>query len=85
MACDIIESAVMDADDELRKSDGSLRLSTFDDILEIGKMAREKLRFLNRNSGYMDDSVWGTKCDDFQQGPFSDAEEAGAIFWLCRT
>lgn len=64
MAADIIETSIMDIDDELHKLDKDFHFEMFNDIKEVMKLAKMKLKYLQSNSVYMNDSVWGTKCDD---------------------
>lgn len=64
MACDIIESAVLDLNDVLHKSKSDLDITSFDDIKELSKIAKGKLTYLQKNSEYMNDLVWGERCDD---------------------
>ena len=64
MACDIIDFAVMDVDDILHKYDKELCFEMFNDIREISTLAKEKLKFFQKNSGYMKELVWADKCDD---------------------
>ena len=64
MACDIIESATMDFNDVLKRVDDTLVMEQFDDIRNLSKSAKEKLRFLSKNSKLMKDLAWAYKCDD---------------------
>lgn len=64
MACDIVESCVMDMNDSLKKVDDSLSVEMFDGMLKIFKDAKSKLAMFQRNTGYLDNSYWGDKCDD---------------------
>ena len=67
MCTDIIETAVMDIDDILRGCDKDLHFELFNDIRQISVMAKEKLKYLRENSGYMKDLVWADKCDDMYE------------------
>ena len=64
MACDIIESATMDFNDVLKRVDDTLVMEQFDDIRNLSKSAKEKLRYLSQNSKLMKDLAWAYKCDD---------------------
>ena len=64
IACDIIESAVLDMNDLLKKYDKTLSVEMFDDIKKLSDNAKEKLKFFQRNSGYLNSWIWGAKCDD---------------------
>ena len=74
MACDIIESAIIDTNDMLHKHDKELSFEMFNDIQQLSKMAKEKLKFLQNNSGYMKDLVWADKCDNMYQMMLSKAK-----------
>lgn len=67
MACDIIESAIIDVDDTLHRYDRDLHFEMFNDIRQVADMARKKLQYLSRNSGYMADMAWGDKCDNMYE------------------
>ena len=64
MCADIIESSVIDMDDILHRYDKSLCIEMFNDIRQVMNMSKEKLKYLQQNSGYMKDLVWADKCDD---------------------
>lgn len=64
MACDIIQSCIIDINDILHKTDKDLHFEQFDDIKQIGEMVKSKLDFLQKNSKYMNNAFWGDKCDD---------------------
>ena len=64
MCADIIESSVIDMDDILHRYDKNTYMEMFDDIRQVMSMAKEKLRYMQENSGYMKDLVWGERCDD---------------------
>ena len=67
MACDIIESATMDFNDVLKRVDDTLVMEQFDDIRNLSKSAKEKLRFLSKDSKLMKDLEWAYKCDDMYE------------------
>ncbi len=67
MACDIIDTAVMDANDIIKKTDRDLCFDMFSDLSRLAKMAREKLQFLQNNTGYAKDLVWADKCDNMYE------------------
>ena len=64
MCADIIESSVIDMDDILHRYDKDTYMEMFNDMRQVMSMAKEKLRYMQENSGYMKDLVWGGKCDD---------------------
>lgn len=64
MACDIIQSCIIDINDLLHKTDKDLHYEQFDDIKQISEMVKSKLDFLQNNSTYMNNVFWGDKCDD---------------------
>ena len=67
MACDIIESATMDFNDVLKRVDDTLVMEQFDDIRNLSKSAKEKLRFLSKSSKLMKDLELAYKCDDMYE------------------
>lgn len=65
MACDIIESSVLDFNETLHQSLGDdYNLDMFNPLQEALKKAQENLTYLNANSPYMKRAVWGDKCDN---------------------
>lgn len=64
MACDIIDTAIIDANDIIKRTDRDLCFDMFNDLSRLAKMAKEKLQFLQNNSGYAKDVVWADKCDN---------------------
>ena len=64
MACDIIESAIMDFNSIIQRTDKTLVLEQFDDLKDLSKKAKEKLLYLSKNSKFMKDLTWGYRCDD---------------------
>ena len=67
MACDIIETAVMDVNDVLHRYGKDITYEMFDDMRELSKMAKSKLKFLQKNSSYMEDLAWADKCDNLYE------------------
>ena len=76
MCADIIKSAVQDMDSILHRYDKNMYMEMFDDIKQVMSMSEEKLRYLQKNSGYLKDLIWGEKCDDMYEMIKS---KAGAI------
>lgn len=64
MACDIIESAVIDLNDILHRSRPGIDITTFDDLKQVSEMAKDKLRYLQEKGDYMKDLIWAEKCDN---------------------
>lgn len=67
MATDIIDTAVRDVDDILHRQDENFHLEMFNDIRQLSEMAKGKLDYLRKHSGYMKDLVWADKCDDMYE------------------
>lgn len=76
MCADIIESSVIDMDDILHRYDKNTYMEMFNDMRQVMSMAKEKLSYLQQNSGYLKDLVWGEKCDNMYDMMLS---KAGAI------
>jgi hypothetical protein len=51
-------------DDILHRYDNNMYMEMFDDIKQVMSMSKEKLKYLQENSGYLKDLVWGEKCDN---------------------
>ena len=67
MACDIIESCVLDMNDTLHKTHPDMTVEMFDTLIKMAKEAKEHLEFLRRNSTVLEMFIWGDKCDDMYQ------------------
>ena len=67
MACDILDSLILDANDILHKTDKTIQLEMFDDLKDITKLVKEKINYLNKNSKYMTDLFWAYKTDDMYE------------------
>lgn len=64
MCCDIIECSVVDVNDVLHRTKKDLKITTFNDINNSMKMAEEKLKYLSKNSEYMNDNTWSDHCNN---------------------
>ena len=67
MCADMMKSAIIDIDDILHKYDKELHIEMFNDMRQLMEMSEQKLSFLQKNSGYLKDLVWGEKCDDMYE------------------
>jgi hypothetical protein len=76
MCADIIKSSIQDMDSILHKYDKNMFMEMFNDIRQVMDMSEQKLRYLQQNSGYLKDLVWGERCDDMYDMILS---KAGAI------
>lgn len=76
MCADIIKSAIQDMDSILHRYDKNMYMEMFNDIRQVMDMSEEKLHYLQENSGYLKDLVWGEKCDNMYEMILS---KAGAI------
>lgn len=64
MCSDIMKSSVQDIDSILYKYANGYRIDMFDDMKQLMGMCESKLSFLQKNSDYLKDLVWGEKCDN---------------------
>lgn len=64
MCCDIIESATLDMNDILRRTEKGASITTFEDLRQILSLAKEKLKYLQETGDYMKDLVWADNCDN---------------------
>jgi hypothetical protein len=76
MCADIIKSSVLDMDSILHKYDKNMYMEMFNDIRQVMEMSEQKLSYLQKNSGYLKDLVWGEKCDNMYDMMLS---KSGAI------
>ena len=76
MCADIIKSAIQDMDSILHKYDKNMYMEMFNDIRQVMEMSEQKLSYLQKNSGYLKDLVWGEKCDNMYDMMLS---KSGAI------
>lgn len=73
MCADIIKSAIQDMDSILHRYDKNMYMEMFNDIKQVMEMSEQKLQYLQHNSGYLKDLVWGEKCDDMYEMVLSKA------------
>lgn len=73
MACDLIERAVMDVDDVIKRHDKDLVFEEFNDLRQLASLAKAKLKFFQREGDYMQDLIWADKCDDMYEVLMSKA------------
>ena len=76
MCADIIKSSVQDMDSILHRYDKNMYMEMFNDIKQVMSMSEQKLQYLQHNSDYLKDLVWGEKCDNMYDLMLS---KAGAI------
>ena len=67
ICCDIIESATVDMNDALRRTDKTASITTFDDLRQTLSLAKEKLKYLQDKGDYMKDLVWADNCDNMYE------------------
>ena len=73
MCCDIIESATIDMNDILRRTEKDASITTFEDLRQILSLAKEKLKYLQDTGDYMKDLVWADNCDNMYEMMISKA------------
>ena len=73
ICCDIIESATVDMNDVLRRTDKTASITTFDDLRQTLSLAKEKLKYLQEKGDYMKDLVWADNCDNMYEMMISKA------------
>ena len=67
MCCDIIESATIDMNDVLHRTNPCKDIVTFDDLRQTLSLAKEKLKYLQKTGDYMKDLVWADSCDNMYE------------------
>lgn len=75
MACDIIESAVMDMNDLVKRHDEKLSVEKFNGLLRLLKDVKKKLSIFHKDSGYLGTNVWIERCDDMYRMVLSKARK----------
>ena len=73
MCADIIKSSIQDMDTILHRYDKTMYMEMFNDMRQVMDMAEQKLSYLQQNSGYLKDLVWGEKCDNMYDMMLSKA------------
>ena len=73
MCADIIKSSIQDMDTILHRYDKNVFMEMFNDMRQVMDMAEQKLSYLQQNSGYLKDLVWGEKCDNMYDMMLSKA------------
>ena len=63
MACDLIETAHMNANEALKKVNKDYSMDNFQDLTSLVGGVKRHLKFLQQETGYMDDLTWGDNCD----------------------
>lgn len=67
MCCDMIESAIIDVNDILHRTKPDINITTFSDIHQVLKLAKQKLKYLQETGDYMKDLVWADNCDNMYE------------------
>jgi hypothetical protein len=63
MACDLIETAHFNANEVLQKVNKNYSMDNFQDLTSLIGGVKRHLKFLQSETGYMDDLAWGEGCD----------------------
>lgn len=64
LAADIIDTAAMDFNDVLHRTDKTMDMVQFNDIRKLAKEAKGKLEWFSTHSPYMNDIDFGNKSDN---------------------
>lgn len=67
MCCDIIESCIIDTNSIIHRTDKELSFAMFNGFSQLAQMVKDKLKFLQQNSGYGKQLVWADKCDNMYE------------------
>lgn len=67
LAADIIDTAAMDFNDVLHRSDKDLDMIQFDDMRKLAKEAKSKMEYFAKHSNYLQDIAFGDKSDNMYQ------------------
>lgn len=64
LAADIIDTATLDFNDVLHRTDKELDMTNFNDIREFAEAAKAKLKFFSEHTNIMKDVAFGDKSDN---------------------
>lgn len=64
LAADIIDTAIMDFNDILHKTNKDLDMTHFNDIKELADAAKDKLKYFSKHSNMIKDVAFGDKSDN---------------------
>lgn len=67
MCCDIIDSCIIDANSIIHRTDKDLSITMFDGLNQLSKMVKDKMKFLQQNSGFAKELIWADKCDNMYE------------------
>lgn len=67
MACDIIDSAVVDMKETIKAVDATMEFILFDDIKQVIEQARAKIQFMNSASDVAQNVIWGDTADNMYE------------------
>ena len=73
MACDLINNSITDFNSIFHRTKPDVDITSFNDIRQLSEMARQKLQYLQDYGDYMQDLVWGDKCDNLYKMALSKA------------
>ena len=74
MCCDIIESAALDVNDVIKRADPNVDVTMFADMQKLSDMAKTKLKYFGKAGDYMNDALWGERCDNMYAMMLSKAK-----------
>lgn len=67
MACDIIESCVIDINDSLKRVGETLSMHQFDELKSLTVKVREKMDYFSRTEDFTGTDSWGDLCDEMYE------------------
>lgn len=67
MACDIIDSAVVDMKETIKAVDVTMEFIMFDDIKQVIEQARAKIQLMNSASDVAQNVIWGDTADNMYE------------------
>lgn len=67
MACDIIDSAVVDMKETIKAVDAKMEFILFDDIKQVIEQARAKIQLMNSASDVAQNVIWGDTADNMYE------------------
>ena len=74
IVADIIDLAIFNANERLRKNDKELSLDMFDELKQTAKLAQDKVIYLCNTTNYVENGDWDSIVDNLYKMMFNKAK-----------
>lgn len=71
---DIMDMAICNANERLRKNDEELILDMFDELKQVSKLAKDKMAYLTKTTNYLEQGGWDSIVDNLYDMMFNKAK-----------